>query len=316
MRSVKKIVTICMDPQDIPQAMFNFAKNTLSQWENCDKKNLKAVSEFLAEMFYQFTDIHPFGNANGRTGTAEINLFLKAAKFPSILLRYPGEKSSNSSLYSLAISRINETRKPLANLIYQRIHEAMKTPFIDAKLAKNVSLNCALAKHLKQFKEEYPKVDINVYQKTVEQIGQSYESEMNSKDLLIFILENLIPIIVRDKKQLDDIKNSAKPIPFISTTSLGQQEREQITTNLTLLTKIEGWKINTKNHRESWVEIADKIKAEEIRDSLKLANIGTVVLSKRVDNQVPVIKCSNINSTALKNAILLIENHSTQSLTL
>ncbi len=94
-----------------------FADQMLARFAKCNPENLDQVSEFLAEMFYQLTEIHPYANANGRTALAMVNIFLRYFNLPSILLRHPGEKDDKKSAYSEAIAQLDKTREPLQQLI-------------------------------------------------------------------------------------------------------------------------------------------------------------------------------------------------------
>ncbi len=305
---VSKIVTICRDPEDTPKLMENFAKSTLANWRKCDKNDIKAVSQCLAEMFFQFTDIHPFGNANGRTGGCLINVFLRSIGLPSILMRNPGEKKDSSSSYTLAIDAINETREPLANHIYQRILAAQSQAFADEKLAEVTISRCKLAHQLQLLKSKHPQNDINKYQQTMDKFCSLPEVATfpNRNDQFIFIFKKLLPCLAEEEKRLDQSLSKGKTTVtgFIGTTILSDGEKEQLKQDLSTLTNNTGWKINPKNHLDSWMETPDQSEAERVSKLLHAAGVGKVSKGMRSDNnQIHVVKCLNINLSELKNKI-------------
>lgn len=127
--TVNRIVKICMFPPLIPEAMNQWAQNTIKQLQACDSKDLKNASEFLANTFYELTEVHPFGNANGRTATCLTNIFLRTFGYPSIVLRHPGERENKNSLYQKAFAEIDSSLIPLIELISTRVIEAQEKTF-------------------------------------------------------------------------------------------------------------------------------------------------------------------------------------------
>lgn len=312
---VKKIMTICMDPADVPQAMNEFAKMTISGWNECNKQDIKAVCDFLAEMFYQLTEIHPFGNANGRTATCLLNIFLRSIHLPSILLRYPGERNNPDSSYCKAFECINETRSFLAEHIYQRIVEAQQEPFSDTVTAETIALRCDLVRQLKQLVQKHPKIDINTYQDVLQNCVMMASSQLYPETdvqlITIQALKILLDVVRDETNRLDQIVKKASN-QLIGSIILSQNDREQIKLCLFKLTGIDGWKINPKNHLETWIEIPKQEQADQVAQLLKLHQIGKVVVTKRADNQIPVIKCSNINQMVLKDVTELNVNDKLQ----
>ena len=136
--AVDKIVKICGYPEDIPKLMENFANKTIDKLLNCPGEDLDTISEFLADFLYEFTDIHAYGNGNGRVGTAIVNAFLDYFGKPSILLRLPGERSDENSEYNDAFNQIDITREPLAKLIKSRILAAEKEPYFNELLLTTI----------------------------------------------------------------------------------------------------------------------------------------------------------------------------------
>lgn len=114
-------------------------------------------------------------------------------------------KGISSSTYSMSISCINETRKPLANHICQRILEAQKQNFANEKLAETIALRCDLAQQLKSLQSKHPHIDINNYQPIMEQSFMLPECKKlnDTDDKIIFSLKKVITYIANDEKRLD-----------------------------------------------------------------------------------------------------------------
>ena len=359
---VSKIVTICRDPDDIPKLMDDFAKTTLANWRKCNKKDIKEVSRCLAEMFFQFTDIHPFGNANGRTAVCLLNVFLRSIGLPSILMRNPGEKEDSASSYSKAINAINQSRESLANHIYQRILAAQSHAFSNEKLAEVITLRCRMAHQLKSLQSRYPLIDINDYRTTMYQCAEAAMHEYSTdEDVSICYLNKFLPFLAEEEKRLNQssskemakvtsststttsastqpvklkggfftsVKTEGNKAPdaakaekcseqssskgqttvtgFIGTTKLSDGELEQLKQDLSSLTNIEGWKISSKNHLDSWMETPNETEAERVSELLKAAKVGKVIKGKHPkNNQIHVVQCLNTNLSELKNKIKL-----------
>ncbi len=93
---------------------------------------------------------------------------------------------------------------------------------------------------------------------------------------------------------------------FIGTTKLSDGELEQLKQDLSSLTNIEGWKISSKNHLDSWMETPNETEAERVSELLKAAKVGKVIKGKHPkNNQIHVVQCLNTNLSELKNKIKL-----------
>ncbi len=357
---VSKIVTICNDPDDMPKLMDDFAKTTLANWRKCDKNDIKAVSQCLAEMFFQFTDIHPFGNANGRTAVCLLNVFLVSIGLPSILMRNPRERYDSSSSFSQAINAINQTREPLANHIYQKILEAQKHAFSDEKVAEVITVRCRLAHQLKSLQSKHPQIDINDYSTTMYQCAKAAMHKYSTdEDIAICGLNKFLSFLAEEEKRLDQSssKEMAKVTSSTSTTTststqsvklkggfftsvktegnkaldaakvekcsdpslskgkttvtgfigsamLSDGEIDQLKQDLSSLTNTGGWKINSRNHLDSWMETSNETEAERVFKLLYTAGVGKVIKGKHPkNNQIHVVQCLNTNLNELKNKI-------------
>lgn len=169
----KKIVTLSTPPNIIPtamDAMFERFSADLSQLNITDQT---AVASFVAEVFYQITEIHPFINANGRTATCFMNLLLRAMDYPAIMLRYPGDKEDPTSLYSKAIEQINETREPLASLIHMRLS---MQPYEDEHLKSLIEIRVKLITAYHHLKQQFPEFEADKHwQQAIEEMPHAEE---------------------------------------------------------------------------------------------------------------------------------------------
>ncbi|CEK11170.1 Fic family protein [Legionella hackeliae] len=296
-KALDNIVKICCYPEDIPPAMKNFATETLTKLRTLDRKNLPQIAKCLAETFYRFTEIHPFANANGRTGTCIINIFLRAFDLPSILLRHPGEKENESSLYSQAIAQIDKTLEPLTELILKRIRDAQEKPFVDEELKTVIALRLTLSTLLQNILKKYPTLDIDGLQKQISPITMlAISISPNSNKSAMIILSELIHLAREEEKKMDAVFSKLfLPQPTVSAT-----EKEQIVNALEKLTGLTGWK--TANSKLIvWIDLPD-YSANEIADIvLNLQSTQAIEVSsgKRSDNGIPSIQCRNINIAKL-----------------
>lgn len=143
-RTVNQVLEVCIFPEDIPQAMMQFAEEAVLGYQQCDWKNSHDVARFLAKTFYEFTRIHPFSNGNGRTATCLMNCFVRSKGYSSFLLRHYNDKQDTSSEYSFAIKMINQSREPFEALLLKRMKDA-KTQVYDNPVQKHLALFRILA---------------------------------------------------------------------------------------------------------------------------------------------------------------------------
>nr|WP_256478786.1 Fic family protein [Legionella sp. 27cVA30] len=144
--------------------MEQWAGTTVCKLSELDTNDIGKVTEFLTFVFYELTEIHPFANANGRTATCLINLFLRAFDYPSIVLRHPGERKNQNSQYQQAFAQIDSSLLPLQKLIHTRIVEAQKNVFEDKKLKKLIEIRVGFSDLLQQIKRKHPTFDVNRFQ--------------------------------------------------------------------------------------------------------------------------------------------------------
>ncbi|BCA94760.1 hypothetical protein TUM19329_11210 [Legionella antarctica] len=289
---VDQVVKVCRFPHEIPDAMQVFAQETLQQLRNLEKENLPEIANFLGTLFYQFTDIHPFGNANGRTGTCLVNIVLRAFDLPGILLRHPGENCDEGSDYSKAIAQLDKTLVPLQTLILKRIETAKESTFVDEQLKQIVSLRVSLSDLLKQIQKKHPKYDIEPIQHMLsESVLKSLSSVKDINTASIIVLTEILQSAANEEKRLDD----ARKIKALLPTPVSPTEKQALIHAFEQLTGMTGWKSNSSNGLVVWLELKDKSTAATTASGLQKLNAATVTLANRSDNGMPVIQCKLID---------------------
>lgn len=296
-QTTSNVVKICMFPEKIPAAMRIFAKETLANYAACDKTDLNQITRFLAETFYQLTEIHPFANANGRTATCLINILLRSFELPSILLRHPGEHADKNSLYFKAIELIDQDRAHLQNLIFHRIQEAQQKMFSDEVLEKTIHLNVKLCELITRIHKKYPSFNLESMRDNVNRNDPNY-----TEDKQQYALTAMITIATKQEKILDE-KHKNPLIPFTLHAKLNKEETTLLISNFQRISNKSDWKINQKNGLIAWIEVPDLNEAKKIKIKLEKTAAFSVFLSCRQDNKIPVITCKNINYGQLNNCV-------------
>jgi hypothetical protein len=205
----------------------------------------------------------------------------------------------------MAISKIDQTRADLADHIHKRILEAQSTPYKNDNLSEMISLRCDLADQLKVLESKNPKLDINLYQSVMTQIGKTVVLSLSKELVPVVVLKRFIDFLISEERRLDQVSGSSltvKPAVILKTT-LDDRQKEQLKSNLATLTQNPGWKINPNNHLECWIELSNPQDAQSIAKVLQEARIGNTTVLQRSDTKVPVVKCSNINLKTLKEKI-------------
>lgn len=305
--AVEKVVRICMSRDQVPGAMDAFAEKTLARFAECNPDNYQQIADFLADVFYEFSDIHPFGNRNGGTALCLINIFLRSLNLPSIILKFPGEANDDSSLYSIAFNAINVSRKPLAQLILTRINAEIAAPYADAKLQLKLELKLKALEGLKKilaFSIDY-NID-EIEEKTMRVPRRFSPSEI---EILRFErLNKLLPGIIASL-------NQSKPLrPVLLTT----EQKAQLSLCLKQISGHDGWKINCRAGITAWFESRDKTIARDVNQALRIipADIAKkIVMGTRPDApDIWIVKCEQIDFGQVIDSVgdRLAENYSDQ----
>ena len=303
---VDKIVKITMEPSKISAAMSDYAAKTLHQMQQMQGcQDLDQIAAFVAESFYQLADIHPFPNANGRVATCLMNIMLRCFNLPSILLRHPGDKSDESSAYSIAIQTIDQSRLALQQLIKKRILAAKIAPFVDLTLEKTITLRIALVDILERIKCRHPSYNLKVSQEDAMEVyfsQQNKDDDSQQMDVTV-LLKIWIDMAIQLEKKLD---SQLAPI-FSLSTRLTTEKKEHLVANLEKLSGCSGWKTNESRGLVVWIEQADKLTATIILEKLQAAGIGKTSLMSRADKkQISVVKCEGINIQKLMQQVALL----------
>jgi prophage maintenance system killer protein len=306
--TVNKIVKICMFPPLIPEAMNRWAQHTVKQLQTCDSKDLKNISEFLANTFYELTEVHPFANANGRTATCLTNTFLRAFGYPSIVLRHPGERENKNSLYQKAFAEVDTSLIPLIELISSRVIEAQEKAFANEKLKKLIVLRVTLSDLLQETKSKHPAFDIRLFQKQVFSSPETLFAMQiaDETDASILVLSMSINKLSQIAEKLEQEKQK-KPTLF-STATLDSKQISVVVRGLEKISGQTGWKHNSKKGFVTWLELPDMESAKTIASQLESIKAAKVTLSRRSDNKIPVIKCEEIDYQKLINAAARVDD--------
>ena len=285
---VKQIVTISRSPEQIVEEMKLFARNSLQAYKSCNPENRDEVARFIATTFYQFTELHPYPNANGRTATCLINIFLQSFGLPSILLCKPGDTENQESDYFQAIEQLSTTQAPLEALIKRQIEEAEITPFHDEATSEMVALILKATEIMKRLKNTFPEFNIQLIDEAVDKLLDGAVLDTTAKK--IAYLKQLIETACgEEKKCLEPYAN--------------QREAELVALShrLNRISGQSGWRAEQQEGLCAWLEMSDMSTAKACSRQLKkvLEGIATVKLTQRVDNKKPVIMCENINERAL-----------------
>lgn len=302
-KSVDKIVKTCMYPEAIAQTMEIFVKDVIKGYQAVDKKNINQVVEFISNTFYQFTDIHPFPNANGRTATCLLNILLRSFDLPSILLRYPGDKADKKSLYSRAIEQIDQSRALLQELIKLRITEAQHIPFNDPKLAKTILLRVGVAEILNRIRSKHPHFNIETIHNAIYEMP--LWNQMDSATATIFLLACMINVASYWEKKLDA---KAQPVTHainFPRAPITDEDARLLIANLNLITAKTGWRLSLKEGiLAAWIEIPSETEAKSLYERFANNSILTAKLMRRKDNKVTAIICENIQVEKLNNHVI------------
>ena len=255
--------------------------------------NRDQVTAFLAEFFYQLADIHPFVNGNGRLATCMLNVFLRYFNLPSIILRYPGEKEDETSLYAQAIAEIDSSRALLQQLIKERISAEQKQPFVDADHEEVVCLQLTWLQLVDRIQKNSPDFNVNAFQHA---IIQEFKPETSDKGR-IQLFNACIQFAVIMYLTPESIKASVTEAGMFAAPK--EISKTAVKAAFASLSKTEdsSWKATNKEAAGlvCWIELTDKARAEQVVADLKAFGLADIELKTRTDNKNWVVTCANIN---------------------
>ena len=303
---VDKILKICCYPHEIPHKMDALAQETAKKLKEVDTNSEDDMIQFLADFYYKFTEIHPYGNGNGRVAAAMLNAFLLYFKKPSLSLRLPGERSEENSDYNQAFKEIDKTRTALAELIKKRIHTEEQKPYSDELLLETIAARVDTALSMQEILRLDPKFNLQTlldeanknHTQTLKEMVPQFLSLLNH-DVQIFDLYSLIlskklfEITLKKEKELKLKHESVKNISFI--TSLNPEQKNKVLAGLYNLTECKEWKLTSKGD-SAWIVLNDKKTAGMIQQKLMEAQIGTIAMGQiKGQEGVWSVQCRNID---------------------
>ncbi len=283
---IKRIVTVCLPPEQVPAAMENYAADFVKEIQSVDANALDSIANFIAERFFELTEIHPFPNGNGRTATCLMNILLRAYNQPSILLRYPNERHNPNSSYTRAFDAIAESRDLFKAHIKQRILDESKTPYSNEKLQKTIELRVSMALICKRIETKHPSSDINaIFKKADDSIPLVIYMVDDEEHKMQLALQSLIASLGTVEKQLDVKKASSK---------------ETVIEKLIGISGEKAWKAY-KNGSLYLLENTSISHISTIAEKLKATEAMKVTITRRMDTQIPVLKIEQVNALRLSN---------------
>lgn len=286
--AVDRIVRVTLPPESLPKAMQAYSEKFVSQLKKVDASNLDSVVDFLAEQFYALTFTHPFPNANGRTATCFMNMFLRAFGYPSILLRYPGERHDETSIYAKAFAQANQNRDALKALIKHRIIQEQNNPYSNPTLEKVIELRVGLLCLFNRIKSNHPTFNVELaHEAGIAQMPHyiAQDTELPDDEKSILLLCSLIAYIENIEKNLDEKKRMSI-------------DPEDIRAKLITISGQTGWKSYPKHS----VFLLENQSEELIRDlatRLEAINVAKLTVTRRQDNQMPVLKVEQVQGRKL-----------------
>lgn len=135
---INKFIKFKMKPEEIPLAMDKFLKELVKRLQACDGSR-EQVIDLVTFCFREFTEIHPFFNANGRTGTILLNSILATFDYPTIIFRTHEDTEKPDSTYNLAFANIANESDSLRHHIAGKLQDAEKVSPLTAEEIKNLN---------------------------------------------------------------------------------------------------------------------------------------------------------------------------------
>ena len=207
---INRVVKLSTPSENIASNMEKIIFNFTAELKLLDIADQRAMASFLAKYFYALTETHPFVNANGRTVTCFINIILKAAGYPAILLRHPGDKEDTTSLYSRAIASIDDSRDLLTELLFMRISNALIADYENEHLKSLVTLRVAMSNAYHDVHLKFPEFDIDSHwEELKENMPRVEEIESESSPLLLDGLKWVVSQIKQLQSRLTEQKAMA-----------------------------------------------------------------------------------------------------------
>lgn len=196
---LNKFLKYSTRPNEIPKKMKTFAQELLEKWRTCKAGDTNMLSNLLYFAFYELTEIHPYFNANGRTATCLLNIILRSLGKPSILMRFPDEKTDINSSYSKAIASIDTQPALLKAHIKARLVNEEKMPYTNELLSRVIEKRVELGECILAIKNMFPEYAIDdAYMESYKNMGSRFPMSANEVKRLKPDEHNALIILVLD----------------------------------------------------------------------------------------------------------------------
>ncbi|KTD31068.1 Fic/DOC family protein [Legionella moravica] len=303
---VEKIALFVDYPERLPNQVRHFAEEMVARWKQLDNQDLTAVSKFCADLFYRFTHIHPFPNANGRTATALNNIILRSIGLPDIIMRKPGDRSSTEGSYADAIANIEKDRRPLAAHIFQCITEAQTKPYADSSLEQLTEIRMALCRILMEIKATKPSYDLNLIdslfaaRNPIVQFldGNDNKHSLLACQLLMVTAQDVLTGLKKEAAMRQSASSSVSSLSFLKPA----YDPLVLNKGMEELTGVQGWKVTNKSSLSIWRYFDSEAEANQIVAGLKqLSFCEANVRTTKGDGKI-IVLCTAINTEKLLSA--------------
>ncbi|KTD44640.1 Fic family protein [Legionella quateirensis] len=307
LKVVEKIALFVDYPERLPGQMRNFAETMVPRWKQLNNNDLVAVSEFCADLFYQFTRIHAFPNGNGRTAAELNNIVLRSIDLPDILMRKPGDRNANTGSYAEAIASIEKDRGPLAAHLLKCIIEAQTKPFADPDLAKLIYARMAMHKIASQIKAIKPDFDLNRITESLVAKNPflKYLDHSNNAhslmacQLLTATAQEFLTGLTNEVERKKSATTSVSQVSFLKPV----YDRVALQNQMVEITGFKDWKIPNKEPLTIWRYCTSEAEATEIVNGLNQLNFCEANVRTTEVQGKKIVLCSNINLEQMQRAI-------------
>lgn len=304
---INKIVKVCPLRDNVPQLMLNYATDLLKSWNNCSTTKDDDIAALAHQAYYGLTNIHPFGNANGRTATALMNIILRSLDKPSIVLRRCGEEDDKTSPYSVAIASIDSAPDKLKKLILTRMQESSNgTAYQDMKLRKIIETRVLMAKLVYEMKQISPSFDIEKAHSIIINKVPSFILRLpNARDQELGCVQYAL---AEYQGLLDNLKIMNRPnkITPVVVKKYTKEEQASIIKTLEKLTETTGWKAyNAPEGLVILLEDGDINEARKISSKLNIQGVMCASTMLHAKTKTPVVKVFDVNEKKLNELIIV-----------
>ncbi len=278
--TVDNFILFTSYPEHIPGQVDAFAEETVVAWQEVEAGDIDAVSKLCAESFYQFTKIHPFPNANGRTAMGLVNLMLKSLGYPDILMRLPGDKSSATSSYSKAIKCIESDRGPLCEHFKLCIVKAQENPYQDPNQKLLVIRKMEILPLLREIRAIKPDIKLADFPDRV--VGRKYAREINQiTDRVELEVAVCGFMVIELRALLSKLKNESTAAKASTSGMFKPVSAESYLSEIEDATNIQGWFEVKKPVHKVFIKVDDSEVAGKAREDIgRVVNCNVEVIQK------------------------------------